>query len=136
MNAPVPARRPDGTLLPGQRAINPGGRPRSVIEQVRGELLPNLPKYLRKLDELASSNNEDTRLRAIREILDRILGKPIAMVDATHTRVDVAALYLQALKQVNEKTVTSHVLPSEQELGKKDTGSDCAAVTSGNGTTS
>jgi hypothetical protein len=30
-------------------------------------------------------------LAAIREILDRLLGKPAVFVDATHTKVDVAA---------------------------------------------
>ena len=41
------------------------------------------------------------RLAAIREILDRLLGKPAVFVDATHTKVDIGQLYLAALKRAN-----------------------------------
>ena len=41
------------------------------------------------------------RLAAIREILDRLLGKPAVFVDATHMKVDVGQLYLAALKRAN-----------------------------------
>jgi hypothetical protein len=40
----APARRANGTLLSGQAALNPGGRPRSTIEEVRAQLLPRLPE--------------------------------------------------------------------------------------------
>jgi hypothetical protein len=61
MNAPT--RRPDGTMLKGFSA-NPGGRPRSTIEQVREALLPDLPLFLERLAELTQSNNETIRLQA------------------------------------------------------------------------
>ena len=102
MNAPiVRARRPDGTLLPGQPAINPGGQPRTAIEELRARLLPRLPEFMDGLIELSKSPHEATRLAAIKEILDRLLGKPAVFVDATHTKVDLGALYLQALKRAN-----------------------------------
>jgi hypothetical protein len=96
MNAP--ARRANGTVLPGAR-LNPGGRPRTAIEELRARLLPRLPEFMDGLIELTKSSNESTRLAAIREILDRLLGKPAVFVDAVHTKVDVGALYLQALKR-------------------------------------
>jgi hypothetical protein len=101
MNMPVVhRRRPDGTLLPGQPALNPGGRTRA-IEELKVRYLPRLPEFMDKLAELTNSENEMTRLAAIREILDRLLGKPAVFVDATNTRVDIGQLYLAALKRVN-----------------------------------
>ena len=87
---------------------NPGGRPRSTIEQVREALLPDLPLFLERLAELTQSSNETIRLQALREILDRLLGRSAVFVDTTHTRVDIGAMYLAALKRAN-----SHAVPSE-----------------------
>ena len=41
-------------------------------------------------------------LAAVREMLDRLIGKPAVFVDATHTSVNLNALYLEALKRANE----------------------------------
>jgi hypothetical protein len=60
-----------GHLLPGSR-LNPGGRPRSVIEDVRERLGPHTPEFAAPLVELARSPNEATRLAAIREFFDRL----------------------------------------------------------------
>jgi hypothetical protein len=101
MNTPVVhRRRPDGTLLPGQGALNPGGRSRAV-EELKARYLPRLPEFMDGLIELTKSSNEQTRLAALRETLDRLLGKPAVFVDATNTRVDIGQLYLAALKRVN-----------------------------------
>jgi hypothetical protein len=51
--------------------------------------------------ELLRSPNENTRLSAAREILDRALGRSAIAIDATHTKVDVGAMYLAALKRAN-----------------------------------
>ena len=93
-------RRPNGTMLPGHTP-NPGGRPRTAIEELRARLLPRLPEFMDGLIELTKSSNEATRLAAIKEILDRLLGKPAVFVDATHTRADIGQLYLSALKRAN-----------------------------------
>jgi hypothetical protein len=100
MNASTVTRRPDGTVLPGS-LLNPGGRPRTAIEELRAKYLPRLPEFMDRLVDLTQSPNELTRLAALREVFDRLLGKPAVFVDATHTKVDIASLYLQALKQVN-----------------------------------
>jgi hypothetical protein len=94
----VPARRASG-----QGSLNPSGRPRNAIEQLREKYMHRLPELFDGLIELATkSQNEMTRLAAIREILDRLLGKPAVFVDATHTRVaDIPSLYLAALRRAN-----------------------------------
>jgi hypothetical protein len=53
------------------------------------------------LIELSHSKNETIALQATRELLDRLIGKPAISVDTTHTRVDIGAMYLKALQQVN-----------------------------------
>ena len=68
---------------------------------LRARLLPRLPEFMDGLIELSKSPHEATRLAAIKEILDRLLGKPAVFVDATHTKVDLGVLYLQALKRAN-----------------------------------
>jgi hypothetical protein len=50
---------------------------------------------------LMRSPNENTRLSACREILDRVLGRAAIAIDATHTRIDIGQLYLAALKRAN-----------------------------------
>jgi hypothetical protein len=106
-------RRANGTVMPGYTA-NPGGRPKTAIDELRARYLPRLPEYLEALDKLTRSKHEATQLAAIREILDRLLGKPAVFVDATHTKVDIAALYLQALKAANEPPQHSHVVPNPE----------------------
>jgi hypothetical protein len=103
MNAPI-ARRPNGTLLPGGAALNPGGRPRSDIEELRAQYRHRLPELVNGLFSLTKSDNESIRLAAYRELLDRLLGKPVAVVESTHTRVDIGQLYLSALQRANQPT--------------------------------
>jgi hypothetical protein len=113
MNAP--ARRPNGTVMPGT-VLNPGGRPRTAIEELRAKYSHRLPELFESLFQLTNSKNESIALQATREILDRLLGKPAISVDTTHTRVDIASLYLQALKEANRadsggNTINGNVEP-------------------------
>jgi len=39
------------------------------------------------------------RIAATRELLDRLIGKPQISIDAVTTKVDVGALYLEALRR-------------------------------------
>jgi hypothetical protein len=109
-DAPV-KRDACGHLLPGSR-LNPGGRPRGVIEEVRGRLGPHTAEFCAALVELARSPNEGTRLAAIREFFDRMLGKPPVAVDTTVTKVDIGQLYLQAVKEANRPPID--VTPNPQ----------------------
>ena len=86
--------------MPGS-VLNPGGRPRNAIEQLREKYMHRLPELFEGLIELTKSDSENIRLQALREIFDRLLGKPAVFVDATHTRVDVGQLYLDSLKRAN-----------------------------------
>jgi hypothetical protein len=101
MNAPTVRRAADGKLLRGFANLNPGGRPRGVIEEVRERLGPYTAEFCAALVELVRSPNEATRLAAIREAFDRLLGKPPVAVDSTVTKIDMGALYLQALQAAN-----------------------------------
>jgi hypothetical protein len=117
MSAPV-ERRPDGTLLPGSQ-LNAGGRPRGAIEEFRARFNPRMPEIAEVLLELMRSPNEATRLSAVREILDRLLGKPAVFVDATNTRVDIGQLYLAALKRANGASGGCNTINgSDDEPGK------------------
>jgi hypothetical protein len=106
MNVPVNIKRDAaGRVLPGSAAINPGGRPKGVIEDVRERLGPYTPEFCAALVELVRSPNEMTRLAAIREFFDRQLGKPPMAVDTTVTKdigPSIAALYLQAVQAANK----------------------------------
>jgi hypothetical protein len=95
-------------MMPGS-VLNPGGRPRTAIEELRARLLPRLPEFMDGLIELSKSPNESTRLAAIREILDRLLGKPAVFVDATHTNINIGELYLRALQRANGSGNTSTI---------------------------
>jgi hypothetical protein len=65
---------------------------------------------------LMRSPNESTRLSACREILDRVSGRAAIAIDATHTKVDIGSLYLQALKQANEpKPVEAQAVSPEHK---------------------
>jgi hypothetical protein len=99
----APAQRDAfGHLLPGAR-LNPGGRPRGLIEGVRERLGPYTPEFVDALVELVRSPNEATRLAAIREAFDRLLGKSPIAVDSTVVKADIGALYLQAMQRVNQQ---------------------------------
>jgi hypothetical protein len=117
----VPARRADGTVLPGAR-LNPGGRPRTAIEQLREKYMHRLPELMDGLFQLTTPNNPPmVQIAAIRELLDRLLGKPQVMIEATTTRVDVGALYLAAMKRANAEinSAHAHVVPSADAVEEK-----------------
>jgi hypothetical protein len=119
MNEPVVAtRRPNGTLLPGHANLNPGGRPRNAIEELRAKYSHRLPEFMDRLIELSKSPNESVALGALKDLLDRLLGKPAISVDTTHTRVDIAQLYLQALKQANGVDTGGNTLDGNVEPPK------------------
>jgi hypothetical protein len=58
-----------------------------------------------RLAELTLSENESVRLAAIKECLDRLIGRSPIFVDSVTAKVDIGALYLRALQQANAKTV-------------------------------
>lgn len=114
MSGPVVKRAPNGHLLPGS-VLNPGGRPRGAIEDLRERLQPHMPEFALALVELVRSPNEATRLAAIREAFDRLLGKPPVAVDSTVTKVDLGQLYLQAMQAANSAAIDITPTPQTDE---------------------
>jgi hypothetical protein len=52
-----------------------------------------------RLFDLTRSKNEQIVLQATREIFDRLLGKPVAVVESQHVGLDLSQLYLRALQR-------------------------------------
>jgi hypothetical protein len=50
---------------------------------------------------LTLSKNESVRLAAIRECLDRLIGRSPIFVDSVTAKVDIGQLYLSALRRAN-----------------------------------
>jgi hypothetical protein len=61
------------------------------------------------------------QIAATKEILDRLVGKPQVTIEATTTRVDVAAMYLAAMRKANAEIVPSsaHIVPSGDVVEEK-----------------
>jgi hypothetical protein len=98
--------------MPGFTA-NAGGRPRSVIEELKSKYLNRLPELFENLFRLAAPNNPPmVQIAATKELLDRLIGKPQVTIEAVTTKVDVAALYLRAMQRANAvETTTANSLP-------------------------
>jgi hypothetical protein len=104
MENPVVKRAPDGKLLAGS-VLNPGGRPKAAIEEVREILGQHKEELVDTLLQLLRSEDEAIRLAAVKEGFDRLLGRAPLSVDSTSTsRVehDIGMLYVTALKAANE----------------------------------
>jgi hypothetical protein len=117
----LPAQRdPRGRLLPGAPSLNPGGRPRGAIEDVRERLGPHTAEFCAALVALVRSPNEATRLSAIREFFDRTLGKPAIAVDSVVTKLDLGAIFLDVVKNAG-RPAQIDVTPPADELADNST---------------
>jgi hypothetical protein len=112
MTPPAVRRAPNGHLLPGS-VLNPGGRPRGLIEEVRERLGPHTEEFCAALVALVRSPDEEMRLAAIREFFDRMLGKPPVAVNSAVTKIDMGALYLAAVKSANAPIVDVTPTPAD-----------------------
>jgi hypothetical protein len=120
MSAPMVQRRPNGQLMPGAAVLNPHGRPKgNAIEQLREKYIGRLDEFFEVLIDLTKSKNENMRLRATAELLDRLVGKPQISADVSVTRLDVGQLYLQALQRASQR---AHAVPSEPVVEGKANG--------------
>jgi hypothetical protein len=106
-------------MMPGA-VLNPGGRRTTAIETARAQLMPDLPKFLARLAELTLSKNESVRLAAVKECLDRLIGRSPIFVDSVSAKVDIGAMYLAALQRAN-----SHAAPSEPVVEGKANDAPC-----------
>ena len=97
--APV-ERDAQGRIKKGSGALNPSGLDRRKARMLR-QLEDLTPRAIARLGRLVESDNETVALGAVREVLDRNLGKAKAtvQVDVTQTHV----LHLQALEEIAER---------------------------------
>jgi len=101
MNAPV-QRSADGRLLPGNTVGIAGARPRNIVTELKIRYENRIPELLENLFVLAEPDKPYmVQIAATKEILDRLIGKPQVTIDAVTTKVDVAGLYLAAMKRAN-----------------------------------
>ncbi len=97
----APVERDDkGRIKKGSGALNPSGLDRRKARMLR-QLEDLTPRAIARLGRLVESENEAVALGAVREVLDRNLGKAKAtvQVDVTQTHV----LHLQALEEIAER---------------------------------
>ena len=95
----VPTRNAKGHWLPGQTG-NPGGRT-SALAEVRALLKPHVALYVQRLNELVRPPDPGVALPALREALDRLLGKPVASIEQDVRTLDMGQLYLAAVQMAN-----------------------------------
>jgi hypothetical protein len=99
----VPSHRgAHGHFLPGQSA-NPGGRSGSLTA-VREKLKTHIDVYVAELVKLMGDADPGTRLAALREYGDRLMGKPTQQIetDARLMTFDVGAAFVKAHEMINE----------------------------------
>jgi hypothetical protein len=107
--------------MPGFTA-NAGGRPRSVTDALKEQFRNRVPELMDRLFLLTGRNNPPmVQIAAIRELLDRLLGKPQVTVEATTARLDIGSMYLAAMKRANAEMqpVNSHIVPGGDAVEEK-----------------
>ena len=87
-----------GKLLPGQRALNPSGLDRQK-QRMLNQLNQLTPRAITRLAKLMDSDDEKVAIVAVKEILDRNLGKPKASLDMK-IESSMSALHLQSLVEL------------------------------------
>ena len=95
-----PARDARGRLLPGQSSLNQSGVSPRQAKMLR-DLQALTPKAIARLGRLIEDDNGSVAIAAVKEVLDRNLGKvrQNVQVDVTSTHV----LHLEALQLLAEK---------------------------------
>jgi len=119
-------RAPDGKWLPGISA-NPAGKVAGAspsVSQLREKYGHRIPELIENLFVLTKTGSEATKLAANRELLDRIVGKPVQTVEAVSARFDVGAMYLAALQRASQR---AHAVSSEPVIDGSDDNSNAGA---------
>jgi hypothetical protein len=93
-----------GTAKPARTAGRPGGRT-SALAEVRALLKPHLTLYVQRLNELVRHPDPDVALPALREALDRLLGKPVASIEQDVRTLNVT----EAIQQMYLAAVSGKV---------------------------
>ena len=91
-------RDKSGRIMKGSRAVNPAGgdvRKARMMTQLHGLT----PRAISRLSHLLDSADEKVAIVAVKEVLDRNLGKPKASLDVK-VEASLSALHLQALEEL------------------------------------
>ncbi len=115
---PIPATRDKkGRLLPGQRSINPAGRP-PVIRDIKiaarshtRQALVTLVSVMNDRDAPASA-----RVSASEAILNRGWGRPQQRVEARIAVTDIAKTHADVLRELHRKAVEAKQARIAQQL--------------------
>lgn len=94
-------RNAKGQLLAGQRALNPSGLDRQK-QRMLNQLNQLTPRAISRLSKLLDSDDEKVAIVAVKEVLDRNLGKPKASLDVK-VETSLSALHLQALERLAQR---------------------------------
>ena len=95
-----PRRNAKGQLLPGEK-LNGSGLERYKA-RMKNQLDQLTPRAINRLSKLLDSEDEKVAIVAVKEILDRNLGKPKASLDV-RVETSLSALHLQALEELAQR---------------------------------
>jgi hypothetical protein len=101
---PPAQRDTKGRLLPGQRSINPKGRP-PVIRDIREAAKQHTRQALNTLISVMNDTEapQGARIQAATALLDRGWGKPMQNVEARIDVTDTAAAAAGVLRQLSQR---------------------------------
>jgi len=97
-DSPQIKRNAKGHPLPGQRALNPSGLDRQK-QRMFNQLNQLTPRAIARLGQLIESDSDQVALGAVKEVLDRNLGKVKASIDLK-VEASLSTLHLQALEEL------------------------------------
>ena len=87
-----------GRLVAGSKALNPSGLDRQK-QRMLNQLNQLTPRAIARLGQLIDDPSSQVALGAVKEVLDRNLGKPKASLDLK-VEASLSALHLQALEEL------------------------------------
>ncbi|CAB4146387.1 hypothetical protein UFOVP500_6 [uncultured Caudovirales phage] len=113
----APPRHSNGRLKKGQ-SLNPLGSADRKLIVMKRKLDGLTERAIAKLGQLIDSDNPAISLGAVKEVLDRNLGKAKAtlQVDVTHTSV----IHLQALEEIAERKRNQLLVASQHNSADQD----------------
>ena len=94
-------RDANGRVVAGSKALNPSGLDRQK-QRMLNQLNQLTPRAITRLAKLMDSDDEKVAIVAVKEILDRNLGKPKASLDMK-IESSMSALHLQSLVELAER---------------------------------
>lgn len=93
-------RNERGHILPGQRSLNPSGKPPTppeIRDEVQRILSAGTPDAARKLVELTQDSDPKVAMAASALVLDRVFGRPTVSVDANVKTSSIQQAHLSVL---------------------------------------